>query len=396
MIRRFDTSATATGTHKRQAILSLSALGLACVLAAFLLKPSTPLAPRHPSTALASPALQPLVAPAVTDVAKGRRIYPFSVVPGGVASREELARVVNRDPVVAEHYAGFNVDIARIVTLAKPRAVYVSYRKGDKIFWTARKITLPQGETLLSDGVNEVRTRCGNRVSDVPQLPVAADEPSLEVLDSSVVSDGGLQLTAAEVDLGEGDFAGPSHQLQTFGQADQLLGNANAGTRAGFGTPGIGTPSLGTSTFVINAPRAALMAPALIGTAGDTPGGAAGGASSSSSGAAGGNTAGGAGGIGAAGDTVAGNGGPRDPADGAAPGFVGTEQTANLIGPGQIKPDPSDIEAPDTGPGSLLTELTGQARTAASGEVPEPATPILMLAAFAGLALIRRRRVAKV
>lgn len=115
-----------------------------------------------------------------------RRIYPYSVVPGGVSDRAELQRVIRSDRVVAVHYASFNVDKARAVVVDKPRAVHVSYRKGDKVYWTAHKVTLAPGETLLSDGSNEMRARCANRISDVPQYPVEAHRPAMEELDQPV------------------------------------------------------------------------------------------------------------------------------------------------------------------------------------------------------------------
>lgn len=113
-----------------------------------------------------------------------RRIYPYSIVPGGAATRTELARVIRTDKVVAAHYASFDVDKARPVTVTRARAVHVSYRKGDKVYWTAKKIMLAEGETLLSDGSNEMRARCANRISDLAQFPVEADGPGAEVLDT--------------------------------------------------------------------------------------------------------------------------------------------------------------------------------------------------------------------
>jgi hypothetical protein len=117
---------------------------------------------------------------------KSRRIYPYSIIPGGVSEQGELVRVMKSDKVVAAHYAAFDVSKVREVTVSKPRAVYVSYRKRDKVYWTANKLMLAEGETLLSDGSSEIRTRCGNRISDVPQLPVEVKGPTPEELDSSV------------------------------------------------------------------------------------------------------------------------------------------------------------------------------------------------------------------
>lgn len=118
-----------------------------------------------------------------------RRVYPYSVVPGGVASQAELVRIVRSDKVVAAHYASFDLSRAHAVTVAKPRAVHVSYRKGNQVYWTAKKVMLREGETLLSDGRNEMRTRCANRVSDVAQFPVEAQEPSAELLDTAFEED---------------------------------------------------------------------------------------------------------------------------------------------------------------------------------------------------------------
>jgi hypothetical protein len=85
------------------------------------------------------------------------------------------------DPVVAQHYADFDVTKAHRVTLDGPQLMYVSYRIGNKVFWTKHKLALRKGEAMLSDGVNMTRTRCGNRVS-VPHrrrhcFPVRSNHP---------------------------------------------------------------------------------------------------------------------------------------------------------------------------------------------------------------------------
>jgi hypothetical protein len=156
-----------------------------------------------------------------------RRVYPYSVVPGGVASQAELVRIVRSDKVVAAHYASYDVSRAHEVTVARPRAVYVSYRKGDKVYWTAKKVMLREGETLLSDGENEMRTRCANRISDVAQFPVEAHAPSAEVLDTaSEAEEGSLQNASADMPGEEG--------LASLGQQPRLpaLTDASAGELA--------------------------------------------------------------------------------------------------------------------------------------------------------------------
>jgi hypothetical protein len=113
----------------------------------------------------------------LSDPSAGRAVYPYSVIPGGALNSKELGTALRIDLVAREHYADFDVAAARIIRVAANRKAYVSYRKGDKIFWTRKPVNLRAGETLLSDGEHLARTRCGNRVSEVPRAPVSADEP---------------------------------------------------------------------------------------------------------------------------------------------------------------------------------------------------------------------------
>lgn len=115
---------------------------------------------------------------------KARLVYPYSVIPGGVASAEEVIEAARRDPVVARHYAGFDPRRARTVTLKKPKFAYVSYRVKDKIFFTKKPIRLFEGEQVITDGKTTVRARCGNKVEEAPQMAVSAQEPPEEVLNT--------------------------------------------------------------------------------------------------------------------------------------------------------------------------------------------------------------------
>ncbi|EEF22102.1 conserved hypothetical protein, partial [Ricinus communis] len=179
---------------------------------------------------------------------KTRRVYPYSIVPGGLADRRELTRAIVVDKVVAEHYAAFQTDKATLKTVDKPRAVYVSYRKGDKVFWTAKKLHLAEGESLLSDGQNEIRTRCGNRISDVPQLPVEAKGPSEEELDASVevAEDDAGEGTVANVGFGvDANPAGRGHPLQSFGTGTTAQNGGTRPTRTSVGMPSLPGSGLG-------------------------------------------------------------------------------------------------------------------------------------------------------
>lgn len=178
-----------------------------CVaLATLLLGPDQVLAARSdvadttvPVLRAPSAALSPVRAPVSAPATMARHVYPYSIIPGGVSGREELASVIKTDKVVAAHYASFDVDKAIKLTVGKPRAVHVSYRKGDKVYWTAKKLMLVEGETLLSDGRSEMRARCANRISDVPQFPVELNEPTAEELDSVI----GVAMDTAELGLDE-------------------------------------------------------------------------------------------------------------------------------------------------------------------------------------------------
>jgi hypothetical protein len=115
--------------------------------------------------------------------ASERPVFPFSVIPQGVTSAQELKTVLAHDPVAKAHYAGFSAVTTRLVRVDKPRAVHVSYRVGNRIYWTKNRMWLRRGETLISDGKNSARTRCGNRISDEAALPVLEHEPSMKMLE---------------------------------------------------------------------------------------------------------------------------------------------------------------------------------------------------------------------
>ena len=108
--------------------------------------------------------------------------YPYSVIPGGVYSPAELRFAVGSERVVREHYAGFNLSAVRLVTLNQDRLQFVSYRRGDHVFWTSKKLWIRKGEVLLTDGTNYARTRCGNRLCVNLQGHVDPHEPSAALL----------------------------------------------------------------------------------------------------------------------------------------------------------------------------------------------------------------------
>jgi hypothetical protein len=106
-----------------------------------------------------------------------RTVYPYSVVPGGIEDASDLKYAAEHDPVVAAHYAGFDYDHARVVRLVLARSVYVSYRIGNKVYWTHRRVTLKKGEKIITDGKMIARARCANRVEELPQQATTSSEP---------------------------------------------------------------------------------------------------------------------------------------------------------------------------------------------------------------------------
>ena len=106
-----------------------------------------------------------------------RKVYRYSVVPGGVTSPEELAQARRTDPVVAAHFADFGKN-TRITTLQEDMYVYVSYRQGNKIYYSKKRHKVCKGEVVITDGKNFARARCANRLSRVFRPPALVfDEP---------------------------------------------------------------------------------------------------------------------------------------------------------------------------------------------------------------------------
>lgn len=113
-----------------------------------------------------------------------RPIYKHSVIPGGAWDAQELTGALANDPVVADHYRDVNPRTFRAVTLTSGRLAHVSYRMGDRVYWTKRPVRIHSGETILTDGQTLIRARCGNCISLSPLLPTAEAEPALSELDA--------------------------------------------------------------------------------------------------------------------------------------------------------------------------------------------------------------------
>jgi hypothetical protein len=139
-----------------------------------------------------------------TESRPGRPAYLYSVIPGGVASAEELQQAMQHDPVVAQQFAGFDFQKARLILVSGNQAMHVAYRMGDKVYWTRKKVALHPGETLISDGKIVARTRCGNRIAVAPLGPPAIAEPAEGDLDQPLFSN---DMVTRAVDPGTETYA---------------------------------------------------------------------------------------------------------------------------------------------------------------------------------------------
>jgi hypothetical protein len=316
------------------------------------------------------------------------------------------------DKVVAAHYAGFAVEKASLRTVAGERAVYVSYRKGDRVYWTARKVTLADGETIVSDGRNEIRARCGNRISDTPQLPVEVKGPDERELDTPLdpaggAADGALRQTAFALDEdaaesqayalasspdGAGLLAAAPAPAPTQAGADQASFNSLLDTGikrpllAGLVSPVSRLASRTTSSGAMNSSTAetggvsdpGALAGNVSGGSGSDPTGPSG--TSGPSGPSG--TSGGAGGTSPSGKPAAGGTGTGTGTDSGS-----SAGTSPGTGPG-TSPEAGKPAAP----GLTADPLPGGANPPKTHDLPEPGSLWLTGVAAAALLLQRRPR----
>jgi hypothetical protein len=98
-----------------------------------------------------------------------RPVYRYSVLPGGAYGVAELKRKLTWDATAARHYQPFQLERVRSVGANFASPVYVSYRKGNQIYWTRNPIRIAAG--------------CGNRISMTPEVPVAHVDPPPEIID---------------------------------------------------------------------------------------------------------------------------------------------------------------------------------------------------------------------
>jgi hypothetical protein len=173
------------GSRRARRFLAIGALLVAGMTGVLLVASLSLFAPDEASGRQAArDTAAPAPAPQIRN--QTRILYPYSVVAGGVHSARDVVEAIAADPVVAKHYVDIEAHSIRVVNVVAPRSAYISYRIGDRVYWTKHTVLLHQGEQVLTDGTREIRARCGNRISDVPQEPTSTSEPDVAEFDRAV------------------------------------------------------------------------------------------------------------------------------------------------------------------------------------------------------------------
>jgi hypothetical protein len=207
--------------------------------------------PQHFPAPRAIEIAQPVREPQLPE----RPVFRHSVIPGGAYSSDEVESAMARDGVVAAHYSGVTPGALRVETLPTDSDVYMSYRIGQKIFWTKQKVRLREGETILTDGLHHIRARCGNCIAFAPMSPTADDEPG-EMEFDALIDDAGQ--VPSHVPLGIDllrPYAGiPLPWLLGY-SSDAVAGNSAMGGGGYFGMPLFGyAANLNASQFLSDVP----------------------------------------------------------------------------------------------------------------------------------------------
>jgi hypothetical protein len=299
----------------------------------------------------------------------GRPVFPYSVVPGGVEDSDEAADWTARDSVVAAHYSDVRIAKLRREPVLADRMVHVSYRSGNQVYWTSKKVRLRTGEAILTDGKEELRARCGNRISETARTPVnVSSEPPEGVLDTP-------QLFALNLDIGH--QALPSWRAGETTVGAPLAINTATGKAAGNGTDagGTGTSGLGSSGIFNPGGSGGGFVGFGGGGAGGSAGGGATGGGATGGGAAGGGAPGGGGGGGSTPGGETGSGGPGGGSGSGGPGGSGSGSGGGGSSSGGGGENPGGESSTTPGGGGTPGGGTGPGTTGSGGNPGSPLLP---------------------
>jgi hypothetical protein len=125
------------------------------------------------------------VLPVITNVARIEKpMYRLSLIPGGAKNMFELDLQVQLDPVLQKFYKNFDFSKQRQFTIDKDMDIYMSFRVGNDIRWTKKKVHVKAGESAVTDGEYTILLRCGNMIAWTPQTPATPLPP--EILETPV------------------------------------------------------------------------------------------------------------------------------------------------------------------------------------------------------------------
>jgi hypothetical protein len=214
--------------------LSLAALAALLIVIMVSSKPHVPEPTKTPGKSPVS---------AVVAVTGLRPVFPYSLVPGGIHSVEELREAIAANPALADNYTGFDISKARVKTVSQDTYLYVSYTRDGQVYWTAKRLKIAKGETVLTDGKRMIRGRCGNFTSETPMVPVSpqlSEDPTDTIMDTPLAplpdTDGPIEVAS----LGPQDVVAPSVSPDTPSRPYGLSGGSLC---CSLGSPGSWGPS---------------------------------------------------------------------------------------------------------------------------------------------------------
>src|SRR5713101_6599130 len=79
-----------------------------------------------------------------------RPAYAYSIVPGGVGSAEELRQIAEHDPVVAQHFQGFDYQHAHLVTVAESNRCTLPTARATRCTGRGRKLRCIRAKLSLA------------------------------------------------------------------------------------------------------------------------------------------------------------------------------------------------------------------------------------------------------
>ncbi len=94
-----------------------------------------------------------------------------------IHSVEDFQRTVENDPVLSNHFSGFDWGNATLGKQDEDIFVFVSHRKGAVIKQTSKPIKLPKGDGYITDGARIARTYCCNDINITPSAGVPKKTP---------------------------------------------------------------------------------------------------------------------------------------------------------------------------------------------------------------------------